>query len=113
MRANESSDCCTPTNKSVPNADIESISNPDHSLHVKRLNRIIGQLVGVKRMVEERRYCPDILTQTRAAASALKAVELLILETHLRHCVAEAINAPDSSRAAKKIEELVDVVGRF
>lgn len=87
--------------------------HPDHSIHVKRLNRMIGQLEGVKRMIEERRYCPDILTQTRAAASALKAIELAILETHLRHCVAEAMLSTNVREATSKVEELVKVVGRF
>jgi CsoR family transcriptional regulator, copper-sensing transcriptional repressor len=91
----------------------EILPNPDHTAHVKRLNRVVGQLLGVKKMIEDRRYCPDILNQTRAAASALKAVELLILESHLRHCVSEAIQSPDAAEAAAKIEELIDVVGRF
>lgn len=87
--------------------------HPDHSIHIIKLNRLIGQLEGVRRMIEERRYCPDILIQSRAAASALKNVELAIFETHLRHCVSEALNSPDGRKAAMKVEELVKVVGRF
>ena len=86
--------------------------SPDHTLHIKKLNRVIGQLQGVQRMIEARRYCPDILTQTRAAASALKAVELVILENHLRHCVTQAINASNSKDADAKIHELIKIFAR-
>ncbi len=87
--------------------------HPDHTTHVKKLNRVIGQLQGVKRMIEDRRYCVDILTQTRAAASALKSIELTILESHLVHCVHDVLNSSDLSKATKKVDELVGVVRRF
>lgn len=86
--------------------------HPDHSLHIKKLNRVIGQLQGVQRMIEDHRYCPDILTQTRAAASALKAVELAILENHLRHCVAQAMTASNPKEADAKIHELIKIFAR-
>ena len=88
-------------------------THPDHSVHVKKLNRVIGQLEGVKRMIEARRYCPDILTQTRAASSALKAVELAILEGHLSHCVTDALSSNNVTKSASKIEELLSIVKRF
>lgn len=87
--------------------------HPSHSHHLKKLNRVIGQLEGVKRMVEARRYCPDILIQTRAAASALKSVEVAILETHLMHCVSAAMNSTKNSDAKAKIDELTSLVRRF
>ena len=87
--------------------------HPDHAPQLKKLNRVVGQLQGVKRMIEQRRYCPEILTQTRAAASALKMVEMGIIETHLRHCVSEALTSKNSRQAARKVEELVSVLGRF
>jgi CsoR family transcriptional regulator, copper-sensing transcriptional repressor len=83
--------------------------HPDHSALVKKLNRVIGQVQGVQRMIEDNRYCPDILMQSRAAASALKAVELAILETHLRHCVKEAMSASNPSQADEKIRELLEL----
>lgn len=88
------------------------IVHPDHSAQLNRLNRIVGQLNGVKRMIEERRYCPEILTQVRAAGAALKSIELLVLGTHLRHCVAEAVLAHDSKQAETKIEELVALLAQ-
>lgn len=108
----EISNCCgsqKTTSVSVP----KSPAHPDHGAQLSRLNRISGQLNGVKRMIEERRYCPDILTQVRAARAALRSVELLILGTHLRHCVAEAAqaNVPEVSQA--KIEELVALLEQY
>lgn len=89
------------------------VEHPDHSPHIKKLNRIIGQLQGVQRMIAARRYCPDILIQTRAACSAIKVIELSILQTHLQHCVTEATSSSDSSESEKKIDELLDIVSRF
>ncbi len=91
----------------------DTSKHPDHTGHVKKLNRVIGQIEGVKRMIEDRRYCPDILTQTRAAASALKSIELSILESHLGHCVADAFSSNNLSKANAKIDELVSIVKRF
>lgn len=88
-------------------------SHPCHLQHVKKLNRVIGQLEGVKRMIEDGRYCADILTQTRAASSALKSVEIAVLAAHLNHCVSDAVFSNSHSKATAKIEELVDLVRRF
>ena len=87
--------------------------HPDHTSQIKRLNRVVGQIEGIKRMVSDRRYCPDILLQTRAAASALKSIEMAILDTHLRHCVSEALASKDVRKATSKMEEIVKVVSRF
>lgn len=87
--------------------------HPDHSPHIKKLNRIVGQLQGVQRMIAARRYCPDILIQTRAACSAIKAIELSILETHLEHCVTEAMASENARDSERKIHELLDIVKRF
>jgi len=90
-----------------------SSSHPSHASQLVRLNRMAGQLEGVRRMIEQRRYCPEILTQTRAVASALKMIEMKILETHLRHCVSGAMMTKDRKKAQDKIEELVSVLARF
>ncbi len=87
--------------------------HPNHCHNVKALNRVIGQLEGVRRMVDERRYCADILVQTRAAAAALKKIELQILKTHMDHCVAEALSSKVPAKSATKINELVDILQRF
>ena len=64
-------------------------------------------------MVEEERYCVDILTQLRAVRAALKRVEEGVLRDHVEHCVGEAIRSGDRGRQQRKVEELLDVVGRF
>lgn len=84
--------------------------HPDHGAESAKLNRVIGQVEGVKKMIAERRYCPDILTQLRAARSALKTVEANILETHLKGCVAQAIR---EGYADDKIAEIKELFKRF
>ena len=75
-----------------------------------RLNRIQGQARGITRMVEEDRYCADILQQIAALKSAADAVGLLLLKDHLKGCVAEAVRNGDGE---SHIAEVIDVVGRF
>jgi DNA-binding FrmR family transcriptional regulator len=76
---------------------------------LKRLRRIEGQVRGVERMVEEDRYCIDILTQISAAQAALDKVALGLLDDHARHCI---VKAPASEKQ-EKIEELMAAVGRL
>ncbi len=83
--------------------------HPDHAQELRRLNRIVGQLEGVGRMIEERRYCCDILQQTRAVTSAIRGLEAAILSTHLRHCFTAAIETKSEEARAKVIEEFVDL----
>lgn len=91
----------------------EATLHPSHLAHLNRMNRVIGQLQGIKRMIEERRYCPDILTQTRAASAALRGIEITILETHLGHCVKDAFESKSLNESSKKINELVELMKRF
>jgi DNA-binding FrmR family transcriptional regulator len=78
----------------------------------KRLNRIEGQVRGLAKMVDEDRYCIDIVTQISAVRSALRRVEEEILKDHVAHCVEHAINSGDKADQRRKIAELMDVVGR-
>ena len=78
----------------------------------KRLNRIEGQVRGLARMVEDDRYCIDIVTQIAAVRAALRRVEEEILRDHVGHCVEHAINAGSKADQRRKIEELMAVVGR-
>jgi DNA-binding FrmR family transcriptional regulator len=84
-----------------------------HTSQLSRLRRIEGQVRGLVRMVEEERYCVDILTQLRAARAALKRVEEAILRDHVEHCVAQAIRSGDASEQKTKVDELLSVVGRY
>jgi CsoR family transcriptional regulator, copper-sensing transcriptional repressor len=79
----------------------------------KRLARVEGQVRGVARMVDEERYCIDILTQLAAIDSALEAVALQILEEHVTHCVARALASGDAEEAQVKTDELLAAVQRF
>jgi CsoR family transcriptional regulator, copper-sensing transcriptional repressor len=80
--------------------------------YLKRLRRIEGQIRGLQRMVEDDKYCIDILTQVAAATKALQAVALGLLEEHLSHCVAGAI-AEGGETAAEKVREASDAIGRL
>ena len=75
-----------------------------------RLSRIEGQVRGVARMVEQDRYCIDVLTQIRAVRAALDKVGQEILSDHLRHCVAQAFHGGTRRDREVKIEELVEVL---
>jgi DNA-binding FrmR family transcriptional regulator len=80
---------------------------------LKRLARIEGQVRGVARMIEEDRYCIDILTQLGAVDTALEAVAIKVLEEHVRHCVAGALASGDRKEADEKSRELLEAVQRF
>lgn len=96
--------------------ECETCSNhkehPDHSKQLHRINRIIGQLEGVKRMIEDRRYCPDILTQTRAISSAVRSLESNILQAHLENCVHNAFKSGKRD-VEDKIEELLEIFRKY
>jgi CsoR family transcriptional regulator, copper-sensing transcriptional repressor len=79
---------------------------------VKRLNKIEGQVRGLSRMVEEDRYCIDIVTQISAVRAALRRLEEEILRDHVGHCVEHAIASGNKAEQRRKIEELMAVVGR-
>ncbi|MFP4206858.1 MAG: metal-sensitive transcriptional regulator [Spirochaetaceae bacterium] len=78
-----------------------------------RLRRIEGQIAGIRKMVEEDRYCVDILTQTSAVVSALRGVEDLVMQNHLNTCVVDAIRSDDDSEKQQKLDEVMDVIGKF
>ncbi len=78
----------------------------------KRLNRIEGQVRGLSRMVEDDRYCIDIVTQISAVRAALRRVEEEVLRDHVSHCVEHAIRSGDKADQRAKIAELMDVIGR-
>ncbi len=79
---------------------------------LKRLNRIEGQVRGLARMVEDDRYCIDIVTQIGAARAALRRVEEEILRDHVAHCVQHAISSGDKDDQRRKVAELMDVMSR-
>jgi DNA-binding FrmR family transcriptional regulator len=78
----------------------------------KRLSRIEGQVRGIARMVDADRYCIDIVTQICAVRAALRRLEEEILRDHVAHCVEHAIASGNKADQRRKIEELMEVVGR-
>jgi CsoR family transcriptional regulator, copper-sensing transcriptional repressor len=79
---------------------------------VNRLSRIEGQVRGLARMVEEGRYCIDVLTQIQAARAALARVETEMLKDHLGHCIEAAITGGDASEQRQKASELIELLER-
>jgi DNA-binding FrmR family transcriptional regulator len=97
--AKKQNDCCT--------------QYPDYGAEMPRLNRVTGQVEGIKKMIEERRYCPDILAQLRAVRAALHSIEANILESHLDSCVTDALNSDNAEQKTEKIAELKSLYKRF
>jgi CsoR family transcriptional regulator, copper-sensing transcriptional repressor len=85
----------------------------DKAALTKRLHRIEGQVRGIERMVENDRYCIDILTQIGAVNTALESLAFKVLDDHVNHCVADALASGDPKAASKKSEELLAAVQRF
>jgi len=85
----------------------------DHKAQIKRINRIEGQVRGISGMVEDGRYCVDILQQIKAARAALKQVGLDILDGHVRGCVAGAINSKNPDEVNEKVDELTTLLKRW
>jgi DNA-binding FrmR family transcriptional regulator len=85
----------------------------DKAALVKRLHRIEGQVRGIEKMLEDDRYCIDILTQIAAVSTALEAVAFRILDEHVNHCVAGALTSGDEADARQKTSELLEAVHRF
>ena len=83
-----------------------------HRDEITRLRRIEGQVRGLQRMVEEDRYCIDILTQIRSVQRALQRVNDSILERHLRHCVVDAARTGDPAQRDARIDEVMSVLER-
>jgi DNA-binding FrmR family transcriptional regulator len=79
---------------------------------LKRLKRVEGQIRGLAGMIEDDRYCIDVVTQIAAAKAALRRVEEEILRDHVAHCVEHAIVSGDKADQRRKISELMDVIGR-
>lgn len=85
-------------------------TNEDKKNLINRINRIIGSMEGVKKMIEDDRYCNDILIQLSAIESSIKSLSGILLEYHLTHCIKYAVQSDESDSA---IEEIVDLFKRF
>jgi DNA-binding FrmR family transcriptional regulator len=88
-------------------------SGTDHSEQLVYLKKIEGQVRGLQKMIEEERYCVDILTQMQSVSGAIRRVENEIFRKHLEMCVAGAIKSKSEMDSKKKIDEVVDLIVRF
>jgi len=86
---------------------------PDHQNQLVRLAKIEGQIKGIRKMIEERRYCMDIVQQIKAVTSGLKQVQMGVLEKHVHHCVMEAVASRDHDLFAEKVDEIMTVIARM
>lgn len=84
--------------------------NPDHENNLVALRRIEGQVRGVQRMVEDRKYCIDILNQIYAVKGALVRVEERILKKHFQHCITDAIEGSSKKEKQKKLDEILKLI---
>ncbi|MFV8249512.1 metal-sensitive transcriptional regulator [Bdellovibrio bacteriovorus] len=90
----------------------KTIEGMDHSSGKRRLTKVRGQIDGIIKMIDERRYCPDILIQLRAASKALQAVEAEIMQTHIHGCVQTAIKSRNEKDVTTKINEIMLLIKR-
>ncbi len=86
---------------------------PNHEEQLQRLSRIEGQVRGIRKMIEERRYCVDIALQIKAVHSALSKVKMGVLEKHVHHCVKAAAASGDDVELDGKITEIVKLLGEI
>jgi DNA-binding FrmR family transcriptional regulator len=87
-------------------------TNPDHAGNIVALRRIEGQVRGVLKMIEDKKYCIDILTQISAIKGALSKVEEKILEKHFRHCVTDAVTGTSEKEKDQKLDEILKLIHR-
>ncbi|WP_270646696.1 metal-sensitive transcriptional regulator [Paeniclostridium hominis] len=93
--------------------DKKLASTNDKDLIIKRLNRIEGQVKGIQKMVEDERYCVDILVQISAIRSAINKVGNIILENHIKGCVANSIKEGNVEKSDELISELMQTINKF
>ena len=86
---------------------------PSHEKQISRINRVIGQLEGIKRMIEDKRYCVEIMSQLCAARNAIKTIELGVLETHIGHCVTEACCSGNDANKEERIREIINLLQKY
>lgn len=86
---------------------------PSHKSQISKINRAVGQLEAVKRMIDEGKYCVDIMSQLRAARNAIKTIELGVLEAHVGACLAIACCSPDGNGKEERIKEIMDLLKKY
>lgn len=87
--------------------------HPCHKNQLSKINRAAGQLEAVKRMIEDGKYCVDIMSQLRASRNAIKTIELGVLETHVSACIADACSKPDEQLRKQRIGEIMELLKKY
>ena len=87
--------------------------HPCHKKQISKINRALGQLEAVKRMVGDGQYCVDIMTQLRAVRNAIKAIELGVLEVHVDSCITAIYASEDAGLRKKRIGEIMDLLRKY
>lgn len=87
-----------------------SHNHPDHRMHLKQLARVKGQVEGIEKMIQDGRYCIDIINQFKAVTAGLKVIESAIFDGHLKSCVKAALASNDEEDIQKKINEINKLV---
>ena len=86
--------------------------HPNHEKQIARINKVTGQLNGIKKMIEDKRYCPEIITQLKAVSSACQSLEIIMLQKHIENCVIEAFKSENKKNQSEKIQELTALYKR-
>ena len=86
---------------------LENKKGADNSAVLPKLNRVGGQVDGIKRMVEDKRYCPEIIQQVRATRKALASIEASLIESHIRNCVQKTLEGKSQKAKDEKLEEVI------
>ena len=89
-----------------------AMGHPNHSNLLPNVNRVAGQIEGIKKMIAEKRYCPHILQQLKSIKSAISGIEASMLEAHMDSCLIAAFNSKDEKEKIKKIAELKELYRR-
>ncbi len=90
-----------------------AVQNEQKADVLRRLNKIEGQVKGIKRLVEEDTYCVDVMNQISSVHETLRSVGKILMRDHLQHCVTDALRDGDESKAEKTYQEMMDLIYKF
>ncbi len=101
-----------PPPKKKPIRPPHAVAVDDKAATQARLKRIEGQVRGLQKMIDDERYCADVLDQIASVEQALRGVARVVIKNHLRHCASAALSSNDEQKRTAMIDELVEMVGR-
>lgn len=110
MKNNKKTSSIKTTKKVVTIRHVHQQDHPDHRVHLKQLARVKGQVEGIEKMINDGRYCVDIINQLKAVSAGLKVVESAIFDSHLQSCVNAALASKNAAEIQKKMAEINKLV---